>query len=1029
MTPGQRVRLKSAPDRIGVLTTSKTIRGRVRWKVQLPDSLQSIPEQNLELVEEKDSIESLITKGHYGKVINLRGAITHSRLTGRLADIIYSMEATNTEFFSYQFKPVLNFLESPCDGILIADEVGLGKTIEAGLIWTELKARVDANRLLVICPAVLREKWAEELLHRFGIRADICDSRELLERLKRNANSPDEDFAIIASMQGLRPPKHWDEDEEIKSNTAELARFINHHSAERELFDCVIIDEAHYMRNPESQTHQLGQLIRPATANIILLSATPIQLRSDDLFHLLNIIDNENFEYKQTFDQVLNANRPIIALACALRGNRCEPEDINSAVEECLQNPLLQNNRQLSNLKANPPTLQQLADVNFRIGLANRIERINLLGSAITRTRKRDVQGKKVIRVPEAQSITMSAIEHEFYQEVTESVRNYCENYGLFEGFMLTIPQRQLCSSIPAAFRFWQKKTASFDDEIIHETVGSDIEEKLSQTSAAPLVQHLASQSKQLSTFEALKENDSKYKSLINLLVRYWKDNPGQKVVLFSYFRETLQYIKERLSEDGIDAALLMGGMNKEKGEIIAQFRSEKGPNIILASEVLSEGVDLQFSSALINYDLPWNPMKVEQRIGRIDRIGQEKERILIWNFFYEDSLDDRVYSRLFERLKIFEHALGDLEAVLGEKIRRLSYELLSHKLTKTQEIEQIDQTASAIANEKQLQEKLEEEAAGLTAHGDYVLNRVEAAKEMRRFIDGSHLWVYIRDHLKQHYQGSKLVIKSNTPLSVDIELSLKAKSDLQAYLEKHPSLGRTNLFRAAMGDPVNCCFDNKVDFGNKKYEVINQSHSLVRFVASQTCAEEFHSVVASELNSSQLPSVESGRYMILCKQWSTTGAKTVERLIYRGVCLDTGRTISDDDAEHIVNAAVDSGREWLAANSELQSDNAVDYYHDLEVQLDDQFSEYCEKMQLENEDRVDFLINTLTGKVERDINSRLQAIEKLKAKNNYKMIKLNEGRIRKLKENRDRKIIQLKEQKKINTEPRDVILGVFCIK
>ena len=240
---------------------------------------------------------------------------------------------------------------------------------------------------------------------------------------------------------------------------------------------------------------------------------------------------------------------------------------------------------------------------------------------------------------------------------------------------------------------------------------------------------------REIGNYEALKQNDTKYITLRNTLKEYWKSNQGFKVVLFSFYRETLKYLTERLTEDGVNAQILMGGMGDTKDRIVQDFKEKEQIQILLTSEVLSEGVDLQFSSALINYDLPWNPMRVEQRIGRIDRIGQKADRILILNLFYEDTIDDRIYNRLFKRLDIFTHALGDLEAVLGQKIRNLTYDLLRHDLSKEQEQQRIEQTASAIANEKQNQEELETEAAGLAAHGDYVLNKVSAAKEMRRFI------------------------------------------------------------------------------------------------------------------------------------------------------------------------------------------------------------------------------------------------------------------------------------------------------
>src|SRR5258708_29836554 len=105
-----------------------------------------------------------------------------------------------------------------------------------------------------------------------------------------------------------------------------------------------------------------------------------------------------------------------------------------------------------------------------------------------------------------------------------------------------------------------------------------------------------------------------------------------------------------------------MGG--REKQAALERFGSGGGPGLLLSSEVASEGVDLQFSSLVVNYDLPWNPMRIEQRVGRIDRIGQKADAILIWNLLYADTLDDRVYSRLFERLEIFTHSLGSTEAL-----------------------------------------------------------------------------------------------------------------------------------------------------------------------------------------------------------------------------------------------------------------------------------------------------------------------------------------------------------------------------
>lgn len=326
MKPGDKVRLRANPSRVGILTDEYDgPPNRRRILVCFLDGDEDfILEGSLEKVG-KDALRpyGLIEQGRYGNVNDLRGAITYYRLSGKLANLIYSLNTTNTQFYAYQFKPVLQLLDSPCLGLLIADEVGLGKTIEAGLIWTELRARMDARRLLVLCPAMLREKWLDELSNRFGIKADICDAKDLLKRIKRSERHGQEEFALIGSLQGLRPPRKWDEVEKSSNAAAQLAGYLDSKMLDDPLFDLVIVDEAHYLRNPHTQTHKLGRLLRPVCENLILLSATPIQLRSDDLFQLLNLLDEDAFPYAHSFAETLEANAPVVQLPGKL------PQEIN----------------------------------------------------------------------------------------------------------------------------------------------------------------------------------------------------------------------------------------------------------------------------------------------------------------------------------------------------------------------------------------------------------------------------------------------------------------------------------------------------------------------------------------------------------------------------------------------------------------------------------------------------------------------------------------------------------------------------
>lgn len=938
------------------------------------------------------------------------------------------MDASNTEFFPYQFKPVLNFLDSPSQGILIADEVGLGKTIEAGLIWTELRARFDANRLLVLCPAVLQEKWQEELAHRFGVKADICNAKELASLLRRQLNGSINGFAAIASIQGARPPKDWQNKPNSTRGSAELARLFAQVDTGEPLFDCVVIDEAHYLRNPHTQTHELATLVRDVAENMVLLSATPIQLRNEDLYHLLNIIDAENFQYVSAFRDVLEANQPIVQLASDLRRKRLSQNELIAGLENALCHPLLQNNRQLLHFKENPPSGEDLNDPGIRESYATRIERVNLLARVVNRTRKRDVQENRVIRNPVAPQVEMTAKETEFYERVTDLVRHYCLDKELHERFILTIPQRQMCSSMPAAFRAWKKKLGAEVDEAFLYESGVDDEGGKTE-SVGPLVAAIASAVESIANYDELARDDSKYSALLDTLQEYWKRYPDGKVILFSYYRETLKYLHERLQTEGIASMLLMGGMKESKHGQIDQFRQSRNLRILLASEVASEGVDLQFASFLVNYDLPWNPMRVEQRIGRIDRIGQKADRIQIVNFFYADTLDDRIYNRLFQRLDIFKHALGDIEAVLGDKIRELSLELLAHELTPEQEEERIEQTRLAVARTKREQEELEEEAAHLAAHGDYVLNKVKAAKQMRRYIDGSDLWRYVKDALSQEFPGTELVRLEDDPLTTEIGLTQEAKVEFKHFLDTTKMFGATRLARAYGGERVKCVFSNKVDFSTHRHEVVNQSHPLIRFLIGRVQGKSHHPLVATEVSRIDLPTSQPGYYMVTTQMWRTSGARTVEKLVFKGMDITQRKPISDNAAESMLNTAIATGKDWPAAKGILDLKIVTEQYEDLLTTLEDQFDEYAEMMEMENNDRVDFLIKSLTKKIDSQVAGIENIISKLHMSGKTKLIPANEGKIRKLREHLDTRKSLFEKQRKISTDKVDITTVVIHVK
>ena len=1040
LKPGDKVRIRANPSRVGTLTDEydgPPNRRRVLVRFNNGDEEFVLMGSLEKVTGETMRPFALLQSGRYGRVRDLRGAVTYYRLSGRLANLIYSLNTTNTQFLAYQFKPVLQFLDSPCNGILIADEVGLGKTIEAGLIWTELCARIDAKRLLVVCPAMLREKWQDELLNRFGIKAEIGDAETVYQSVKKLFRGEVQEVALIASIQGLRPPRGAAAERRTNGPTGKLAAILEEKAFDEPIFDMIIVDEAHYLRNQETQTHKLGRLLRPVCESLVLLSATPIQMKSDDLFSLLNLLDEDAFPYPHSFNETLQANVPIVELRDKLLREPLSRKEFVSGIAKSISSRIFKDSEQLQHLADNPPTEEELASYQGRSLLAEKLDRVNPLTKVIARTRKRDVQEMRVVRTAALIRAEMSPAELDFYGKVTSAVRSFCLDEDISTGFLLTIPQTQMASCMAAACRSWLHRAgkkgaaASEFSETAYEAFGNGSgEEDNGETKhLGTLLSLLVDVTRENSNYEELRRGDSKYGELLKALKEYWRENPGKKVVLFSFFRGTLHYLHERLAEDGVPAVLVMGGMDKQ--EAIRKFAHPAGADLLLSSEVAAEGVDLQFSSLLINYDLPWNPMRIEQRIGRIDRIGQEAERILIWNFLYAGSIDERIYDRLLLRLNIFEQALGSMEAILGEAIRELGYDLLVHKLSEEEKNARIDQTALAIETLNRTQETLEKEAAHLIAHGEYIQNKVKAARELGRYITGADLSSYVRDYFTQEYEGTRFIRKGDDE-QYEVELSVDAKLSLGAFVESNRLAGKTRILQEHT--PV-ILFRNNVGEKNYHAEIVSQYHPLVRFVSEELRAKGkaggYHPVSAIEVQQGAVPGIEPGAYVYAITRWSVSGARDTERLEYSVTPLDSLMVLDEVQAERLVNVAAMRGADWIKAQGVLDHEKVASLYDDCLKDLECRYENYKNDIQRENNDRIILMINTLERhrqaqgrKIEERIFEHV-ASKNIKRKN---LIKAEEGKLKKLNRKIDEKIAMLNSKQKIQSSEGVVSGGVILV-
>ena len=992
------------------------------------------PDYQLKIVEDEPDVFALLRRKEFGRCGDLRRNLTFIQLSGKLADVVYSMDTTNTDYMPYQYKPVLAFLASPSSGLLIADEVGLGKTIEAGLIWTELRARYNSRRLVVVCPAMLVEKWCDELNTRFGLDARQCSAEELDKELRRKKHLVPVGRAYVCSLQELRPRKRWrDDNHKNKNKQAQLALLLDELAGTEPVIDLLIVDEAHHLRNPATQNAVLGELLRDVSEHVVLLSATPINNQERDLFSLLKLVDPDTFKDEKLFSQVLAANEPLLQARTDALDPKANGDKIKQHLQAAADHSLLKGNKQLAGILARDLTDEYLADRAYRVDLANRIARINLLSHAVNRTRKVEVQELKVIREPKSYFVPLDNQEKIFYQSVTDSIRKYARDRGISDGFLLSSPQRQVSSCMYAAAQFWKsRKSEPLDlERLLYEDLGaSDIDIK--KREVYPLIDHIAKNVLSGIDIPALRKSDSKFQKFSRVVHEYLQEHQGQKVIVFSYFKATLYYLKERLEEEGLTIQLLHGGIRQTKQDVIDQFRENPDICVLLTSEVASEGVDLQFCKVLINYDLPWNPMKIEQRIGRVDRIGQPADKVTIINLGYEDTIDNRIYNRLLKKLGIFKRALGNVEAILGSKLNELTSELLSAPLTPEQEQQRIDETYTAIETRRKTQEELEDNAAHLMAHGDFILERVQAAHEFERRITAQDLKLYVKDFLSKYCKGFEFIESDREPMRVKIKFPAKTAVEFGEFVRKNEMQGESRLSR---GMPVNCYFENKVGKSGalgREEEAISQFHPLIRFISERLTVQKeyFHSLVVVRLSHRISSAPDPGRFAFAVNRWTFSGLRTVEHMRARSVRLDDNTLLEPDPSLGLVNLARVEGDDWLSARNELSGhlDSVENAISKCDNYLFEDYLRAEAEHENENADRIAFRIQSAENGKDRLLNNQNELLYRYRQEKNEPLIRLTEGKIKKIQTRFDLEIEKIKQKEKMNAYCDNDVYGVILV-
>ncbi len=741
-TVGQMVALKADPGRTGpVMEILRPIDGSPRYRVfHAPGNIKDYYEEQLvstASTSRTDDLSEAFAEQRWLDPAVFRMRLTAARLEHPQVDNLYALQAARIRYVPFQYKPLLRFLRADRPRLLIADEVGVGKTIEAGLIFKELQARQELENVLIICPKALVSKWHLEM-RRFDEEFRPLTSETLrycLQEAHLDGAWPSQYGRAIVHLELLRT------DDNLQGvDGTRRPGLLALDPAPR--FDLVIVDEAHHLRNPGTNSHELARFLSDASEAVLFLSATPVHLGSRNLFTLLGLLRPDLFQDEAVFKEMVEPNRHITRALRHVRGRspregwQCEAASALAVAGDTVWGRrVLARDPRFTEWLTSLRAASELSD-GERVSCLRDLEEVHSLAHVMNRTRRRDI-GRFTIREPHTIGVPFTPEQQSFYDALVTFRRETLslEHDPRVARLVSDTLERQAASCLPALVPALDSFIGSGRFSPTNSSDDPNTEEVLRQVPAP-----LRKQARQLRTLAAsLPSEDPKFDQLFEVVGDALSaDGPG-KVLVFSFFLHTLGYLEKNLRESGLRVAVITGSVaDDERERLRDRFRmprsEEQAIDVLLSSEVGSEGLDYEFCDRLVNYDIPWNPMRVEQRIGRVDRYGQASDKVLIFNFITPGTVEERVFFRCFERLGIFRDTVGDLEEVLGDVVEDLTRAALP-TLTPEQAEEKALQTADNAVRFIEEQRRLEE-ASGSTLGLDHIFpEEVDKLIEEGRFV------------------------------------------------------------------------------------------------------------------------------------------------------------------------------------------------------------------------------------------------------------------------------------------------------
>lgn len=875
---GDLVALRSNPGTM--IPVIEVVPGGVEFRYRVfQNNIKEIYYESQLLAPPKVDVERKMLSVH-----QLHAYLTSLQLLSPSTANLFSLRSGRIQFVPYQYRPVLKLIRADRPRLLIADEVGVGKTIEAGLIIKELRARMEIASVLIICPKALvaEGKWFSEM-KRFDETFTALNGsllRHCLKETHLNGEWPEQ------YSKAILPFSMFDSDlvfgKEGRGNKKGQG-LLNLDPSPK--FDLVIVDEAHHIRNSETFLHQGVRYFCDNAQAVLLLTATPVQLGSYDLYTLLNVLRPDLVIDHASFEQMAEPNQHInTAVQHCRMAKEGWQHDARASLDEVAQTEWGRLFLRES------PSFQHIYDQlqnndlgdDDRIGVTHAIEALYTFSPLINRTRRRDI-GKFTTRKPETINVEFTAGQkqlHDGLLDVVARILSYCHGQQNVK-FMMTTIRRQAASCLYGLAPLLQGILAGNLDRLeLMEASDSDADTDLNFIDKVRSdIELLLDQARNLDSY------DPKIEAFIKVLLDKSKmDN--NKALVFSTFRHTLAYLAAHTQNTRLRYGLIHGDVtDEERSDIRRRFRlpkeDEDALDVLLSSEVGCEGLDFEFCDLLINYDLPWNPMRIEQRIGRIDRYGQKSETVAIVNFITPGTVDADIYERCLIRIGVFHNAVGGSEAILGEITQELhdiaeSFELTTEE--RTQRLKQLsDNKIRRISYEQELESK-EAELFGLNVPNQSWQDEIDAAETF--WLSPAALQRTVTTYLASRLGSEIDHLLGDKPLKT-LRLNQEARKHL---LDDYKHLPRSieptardwERWLKGAQPTLSVTFDQEAAAENPKAAHLSVLHPLVRQAARFLELDE-PAYVTLSIQSSELP---PGEHRFSLYRWRKRGIKPDETLV-----------------------------------------------------------------------------------------------------------------------------------------------------